>query len=82
MKISIILLLVLFSSLAFAKKAKVNYEYKKYERFDFDALDVQGSKSAPGELSIPTRLKSKHTNKLPERKNFNREMKRAIDTVI
>ena len=82
MKLSIILILILFSSSSFAKKSKVKYEYKRYERFDFDALDVQGSKSAPGELSIPTRLKSKYKNKLPERRHFNREMKRAIDTVI
>lgn len=82
MKILCFILLLTFSSFSFAKKAKVKYEYKKYERFDFDALDVQGSKSAPGELSIPTRLKTKHRNKLPERRNFHREMKRAVDTVI
>ena len=82
MKLVVMIILMLFSFAVCAKKGKVKYEYKKYERFDFDALDVQGSKSAPGELSIPTRLKSKHRNKLPERRNFNREMKRAIDTVI
>lgn len=82
MKLIIIIIFVTFSAVSFAKKGKVKYEYKKYERFDFDALDVQGSKSAPGELSIPTRLKTKHRNKLPERRNFHREMKRAIDTVI
>lgn len=82
MRIILIAVFVLFSVTTFAAKAKVKYEYKKFERFDFDALDVSGSKSAPGELSIPTRLKSKYKNKLPERKNFNREMTRAIDTVI
>jgi len=82
MKILIVIVVISFSSLSFAKKGKVKYEYKKFERFDFSALDVQGSKSAPGELSIPTRLKSKHKNKLPERKNFNREMRKAIDSVI
>ena len=75
-----IVLLISFS--VFAQKAKVKYEYKKYERFDFDALDVEGSKSSPGELSIPSRKELKYKNKLPERRNFNREMKRAIDTVI
>ena len=82
MKIILVIILSLFCVSSFAKKPKVKYEYKKHERFDFDALDVQGSKSAPGELSIPTRHKTKHKNILPERKNFNREMKRAIDTVI
>jgi hypothetical protein len=78
----LIIIFILFSTTTFARKAKVKYEYKKFERFDFDALDVQGTKGAPGELSIPTRLKSKYKNKLPERRHFNREMKRAIDTVI
>ena len=82
MKYLIFIIVILFSATVFAEKKNIKYEYKKFERFDFDALDVQGSKAAPGELSIPTRLKSKHRNKLPERRNFNREMKRAIDTVI
>lgn len=82
MRLLLICCLLILPLVGHAQKAKIKYEYKKYERFDFDALDVQGSKSAPGELSIPTRLKSKHKNKLPERRNFNREMHRAIDTVI
>ncbi|MBD65207.1 MAG: hypothetical protein CME62_08370 [Halobacteriovoraceae bacterium] len=81
---TILLLCLIFTTTSFAqsRKARVRFEYKKYERFDFDALDVEGSRPSPGELSIPTRMQGKHKNKLPERKNFNREMKRAIDTVI
>ena len=81
MKLLLILLMVFFVSNVFAKK-KVNYKYKKYERFDFDALDVEGARSTPGDLSIGQRLKRQYKNKLPERKNFNGEMKRAIDTII
>ena len=81
MKIFLILAILFSANISFAKK-KVNYKYKKYERFDFDALDVEGARSTPGDLSIGQRLKRKYKNKLPERKNFNGEMKRAIDTII
>ena len=83
MKLNLIIILLLLSPLSFAKKRKkVKYEYKKFERFDFDALDVEGSRSSPGDLSIGQRLKRKQRNKLPERKNFNREMKRALDSIL
>lgn len=78
--IILIICVSLFSTLTFAKK--VNYKYKKYERFDFDALDIEGSQGTPGDLSIGQRLKKNFKNKLPERKDFNREMKKAIDTII
>lgn len=81
MKLILILIIAFSMGNVFAQK-KTNYKYKKYERFDFDALDVEGARSTPGDLSIGQRLKRKYKNKLPERKNFNGEMKRAIDTII
>lgn len=77
----LIALSLLLPTMSFAKK-KINYKYKKYERFDFDALDVEGSSSSPGDLSIGPRFKRKFKNKIPERKNFNREMKRALDSIL
>ena len=75
--------LTLLSANSFAKKKrKVTYKYKKYERFDFDALDVEGERSSPGDLSIDTRFKAKFKNKIPERKNFNRQMKKAVDSIL
>lgn len=70
-----------FSSTANAQKRNVKYEYKKYERFDFDSIDVSGDSSSPGDLSISPRFRKKFRNKIPERKNFNSEMKRALDSV-
>lgn len=64
-----------------AQKRKVRYEYKKHEVFDFEALDVAGDTSSPGDLSISPRFRKKFRNKIPERKNFNNEMKRALDSV-
>ncbi|MCO4755788.1 MAG: hypothetical protein KC478_15005 [Bacteriovoracaceae bacterium] len=64
-----------------AQKRKVRYEYKKHEVFDFEALDVAGDTSSPGDLSISPRFRKKFRNKIPERQNFNNEMKRALDSV-
>ncbi|MBC75250.1 MAG: hypothetical protein CME64_04475 [Halobacteriovoraceae bacterium] len=64
-----------------AKKGKVKYQYKKHEVFDFEALDVAGDSSSPGDLSISPRFRKKFRNKIPERKTFNKEMKRALDSV-
>ncbi len=73
---------LLFSFSVFAKKSKINYKYKKYERFDFDALDVEGANSSPGDLSIGQRFKRKFKNRIPERKNFNREMKKSLNSIL
>lgn len=66
---------------AFGQKPKVKYEYKKHETFDFETLDIAGDSSSPGDLSISPRFRKKFRNKIPERKNFNDEMKRALDSV-
>lgn len=81
MKITI-MLLIIFSQNLYAKKAKINYEYKKFERFDFEALDVEGQRNSPGDLSIGSRFGTQFKNKIPGKKNFNREMKKAIDSVL
>ncbi len=64
------------------KNGKVIYKYKKYERFDFRTLDVEGRKGSPGDLSIDPRFRRKFQNKIPERRNFNKEMQKAIDSII
>ena len=78
----LIILMMLFSNHLYAKKKNVRYEYKKYERFDFEALDVEGTKDSPGDLSIGSRFGTQFKNKLPEKKNFNREMRKAVDSVL
>jgi hypothetical protein len=65
----------------FSKEKKINYEYKKYEKFDFSAIDVEGGSNSPGDLSISPRFRKKFRNKIPERKQFHNEMKRALDSV-
>ncbi len=75
-------LLILFVSTAAAEdKKNIRYEYKKYEKFDFDEIGVEGEAGSPGDLSISPRLRNEFRNKLPERENFNREMKKAIDGI-
>lgn len=78
------LVFVLFAlslAAAHAQRGKVKYEYKKHEKFDFETLDIEGDTSSPGDLSISPRFRKKFRNKIPERKNFNTELKRALDSV-
>lgn len=82
MKFIVISFLTLFSLTALAQqKANVKYEYKKFERFDFEEIGVEGEAGAPGDISISPRLRKEFKNKLPERQNFNKEMKKAINGI-
>lgn len=62
-------------------KPNVRYEYKKLEKFDFEEIGVEGEAGSPGDISISPRLRKEFSNKLPERHNFNKEMKKAIDGI-
>ena len=62
-------------------KQRIIYKYKKYEKFDFDDLTVDGEVGSPGDLSIAPRYQRKFKNRLPYRKNFNPEIKMALDRV-
>lgn len=77
----IILLIIFSTSLLAQDKKSVRYEYKKYEKFDFEEIGVQGEAGSPGDISISPRLRNEFRNKLPERVNFNKEMKKAIDGI-
>jgi hypothetical protein len=78
----IFLLLIFVSFHSFAQdKKNVRYEYKKFEKFDFDEIGVEGEAGAPGDISVSPRLRNEFKNKLPERLDFNKEMKKAIDGI-
>lgn len=76
----LILLLLVTTSVAFGKK-KIVIEYRKYEKFDFDALNIEGSENSPGDLSISPRFRKKFRNRIPERKNFKKQMINALNTL-
>lgn len=79
-----LLLIFIFISLnviAQTENSNVKYEYKKHEKFDFDEIGVQGEAGSPGDLSINPRLRNEFKNKLPERKNFNKEMKKSLEGI-
>ncbi len=76
-----ILLMFTFSVHAQNSKKTVRYEYKKFEKFDFDEIGVEGEAGSPGDLSINPRARNEFRNKLPERTNFNREMKKAVEVI-
>ncbi len=79
-----LLLLTLFMTLntVYAQdKKNVRYEYKKFEKFDFDEIGVEGEAGSPGDISVSPRLRNEFKNKIPERQNFNKEMKKAIEGI-
>ncbi|GAB4009501.1 MAG: hypothetical protein Fur0010_00210 [Bdellovibrio sp.] len=86
------LLVVLFMSLtslstsSFAQtkqndKERVIYKYKKYQKFDFEDLVIEGETGAPTDLSISPRFKRVYKNPLPYRKNFNDEIRKSMERV-
>lgn len=60
---------------------KVIYKYKKFEKFDFEDLVIEGETGGPGDLSISSRFQKQFQNKLPYRKNFNAEIRKGIERV-
>ena len=81
MRILLILCLITSASALAQEKKTIRYEYKKLEKFDFDEIGVEGEAGSPGDLSISPRLRNEFRNKLPERYNFNKEMKKAVEGI-
>lgn len=78
-----LILVLLISTTVFAKnKRKVIYKYKKYEKFEMDDLNIEGEAGGPGDLSINPRFRKKFKNRLPSKPNFNREMAKSINSVL
>ena len=78
----VFIFILLFISLyrdSLAQEKKVEFKYKKYEKFDFEDLVIEGEVNSPSELSIFPRYEKKFKNILPYRKNFNLEIKRSIE---
>ena len=53
----LILSVMMFSLSSFGQEPKIKYEYKKFEKFDFDEIGVEGEAGSPGDLSISPRLR-------------------------
>jgi hypothetical protein len=76
------ILLMAFTSVeAQEAKSKVIYRYKKFEKFDFEDLVIEGETGGPGDLSIAPRYQKKFKNNLPYRKNFNAEIRKGVERV-
>ena len=76
-----ILLMAFTSVKAQESKKNIVYRYKKYEKFDFEDLVIEGETGGPGDLSIAPRYQKKFKNKLPYRKNFNAEIRKGVERV-
>jgi hypothetical protein len=60
---------------------KTIYQYTKYQKFDFEDMDIGTEGSAPGDLSITGRYQKQFQNKLPYRRNFRPEVLEAIERI-
>lgn len=60
---------------------RVKYKYKEYEKFNLDTIIVEGDTGSPGDISIKPRFGRKYRNKLPYRRNFNPEIRKAIERI-
>ena len=60
-------------------KQRIVYKYKKYEKFDFDEIGIEGDTGSPGDLSVNQRYQRKFRNKLRYRKNFKPEIRKAVE---
>ncbi len=67
--------------MANSKVFKINYEYKKYEKFDFSELSIDAGVDSVGDISILSRYQKRYSNKLPYRTNFNPEIIRGIEII-
>ena len=83
-KLMIIISMALLPFSSFAqgnKKEKIIYKYKKYQKFDFEDITIEGETGSPPDLGVDTRLQRKFRNKLPYRKNFNPEIRKGIERI-
>ena len=64
-----------------ANGQKTIYQYTKYQKFDFEDMDIGTEGSAPGDLSITSRYQKQFQNKLPYRRNFRPEILEAIERI-
>jgi hypothetical protein len=63
------------------KKNRIRYRYKKYQKFDFEDMKIQGETGSPGDLSIIPRYQTKFKNRLPYRRNFNDKIRLGIERI-
>ena len=82
MKLFIIFLYLIYTPYFYGKnKGKTVYKYKKYQKFDFEDLVLEGDSGIPGDISITNRFQKKFKNQLPYRKSFNSEIIKSIESV-
>lgn len=79
------LVLLILSTSSFAqqkgREKKVIYEYKKFEKFDFDEIGVEGQSGAPGDISVAPTPRKDYGNRLPERKDFLKQMRKSASGI-
>ena len=81
MKVLLVLFSLFFGVGHAQVKRKVIYEYKKFEKFDFEEIGVEGEAGAPGDLSVNPSPRKDYANRLPERKDFLPEIRKSASGI-
>ncbi|RLA64709.1 MAG: hypothetical protein DRQ88_07605 [Epsilonproteobacteria bacterium] len=83
MKKLVLLILISLPMVGFSqgRRGKVVYKYKKYEKFDFADMVIEGDMGSPGDLSITPRYQRKFKNPLPIRWDFRPQIRKAIERI-
>jgi hypothetical protein len=66
---------------AWGQEEKVIYQYKKYEKFDLGNLEVKGELIAPGDISVRDRERRRFELDLYTRKDFDKFIKKDIESL-
>jgi hypothetical protein len=79
----IFLLLFILPVTIFAqgKKGKVTYKYKKFEKFDFEDMIIEGDMGSPGDLSISPRYQRRFKNPIYIRRDFTSQIRKAVERI-
>jgi hypothetical protein len=79
--VALLTIFVFVSPYAYGRQTIKKYVYKKYEKFDFEEIGLEGEVSAPGDLSVMTRFQRRFRNKLPYKTSFNPELKKSLKRI-
>jgi hypothetical protein len=72
------LALIILAPFAIQAEEKVQYQFKKYEKFDLGSLEVKGNVVAPGDLSVKQRERQKFERELLNRVSFREEIRQDM----
>ncbi len=77
----LLILFLFYSVSSYGKEKKVIYKYRKTQKIDVGSIEIHGDYGIPDDISITPMKGKDFPNKLPYRKNFNREIRLGVERV-